>query len=473
MRHCTRIYTAIQVEVSDLTGTEFTRLAEIIPRGVTAARRHEAELASLSVSPEAFAAYRAEVLAVERHSRQIPIIDVIVLDNRTRVDDRVIQYHITQQTDQPLDLPRLKNDLGRIYELGIFESVEFELDQQGGWTVLTVIAHEKYYAPTLLHLGVAYRQSYTGRSRFMLSGRLILLELNRLGAEWRNDFSIGAMLGIRSEWYQPLGLARRYFLATRASISSWEISIMDDGYEVGRYTYWPSRFGLDAGLNLGVVAELRTGLRWGWDVTKTNSGSLQVPEVHDDAAEFVSSLRIDMVDNHGIPRRGYSGNLNLLLSRPDLGATRNYDRLDGDFLVAGTRGRNTLQVHLEGGSDFGSDMPYYRFFALGGLRRLSGYKDFELRGRAFALANLGYLRRLGGEDLWIATRWYLGLWFDVGNIWETTSQVALDDLIYCGAISLVADTLIGPIQIAYGRADTGRYEFYLNIGVHISTPMNQ
>ena len=98
---------------------------------------------------------------------------------------------------------------------------------------------------------------------------------------------------------------------------------------------------------------------------------------------------------------------------------------------------------LQGSTDFGSGMPYYQHFYLGGLHALSGYHVQRLHGRAYGLANVGWLHRLSGSDLPFASKTYLGLWFDAGNVWLDSQDAAFDDLIYNGAITLLLETPLG------------------------------
>lgn len=54
-----------------------------------------------------------------------------------------------------------------------------------------------------------------GNSNYSLSVNHTRTQLNRLGAEWRNDFKFGINKGISSEFYQPLDYGGRFFIAPR------------------------------------------------------------------------------------------------------------------------------------------------------------------------------------------------------------------------------------------------------------------
>jgi hypothetical protein len=49
-------------------------------------------------------------------------------------------------------------------------------------------------------------------------------------------------------------------------------------------------------------------------------------------------------------------------------------------------------------------------------------------------------------------------------VWESWSEASFDRLRYAGAAIIGATTVIGPIQIGYGRGDDGTGSFFLTIG---------
>ena len=151
----------IKPNVEEWVGTEFDRMASIIPLGNTAAIEVEKELVKLAVAPDQFKNWRNRV---ENHPLPHPEVDLIVLDNLTRIDDQVIHRLIHIPTDAPLDLDLLKTNLGEIYELGLVESVDFDLQLVAGYNILTIIVREKPYAPYIIHFGGAYSLGYDGAS---------------------------------------------------------------------------------------------------------------------------------------------------------------------------------------------------------------------------------------------------------------------------------------------------------------------
>jgi NTE family protein len=155
-----------------------------------------------------------------------------------------------------------------------------------------------------------------------------------------------------------------------------------------------------------------------------------------------------------------------------LGSDVDFDRLWGHAIAATSNSKGTLLMSLQGGTDLGSPAPFYEDFYLGGLRSLSGYHVERKRGSTFGVASVGWLHRLGGGTLPVASRASLGFWFDVGNVWFDSEDPRLGDLIYNGAVSLLIETPLGPLHLGYGVADGGQSAVHLDFGIHLGSPAN-
>ncbi|MBD3220603.1 BamA/TamA family outer membrane protein [bacterium] len=455
----------IRPELERWTGQEYDRLAEIMPPGEQAAQLRADELAALSIATPQYRMWRNRV-STREYPR--PVVERLELVNETRILDEVIRDRLNVTAGAPFSRTDLRAGLEEIYELGVVERSEFTLDRG----TLEVRVTEKPYAPWVVHIGGSYRMSYTGISPFMAHVRLNRMEVNRFGAEWRTDLTVGSVLGGHSEFYQPLGLARQWFVAPFLHASLRDDGLFVDDLFIGDYQYRRLELGVDVGRAVGRSLELRAGLVGGQHATEWTNGLLRVPKLHDEFLAVRTGLTFDSLDDHRLPAHGVKGEIRLLSPQPWLGSDVQYDRLWGQFLVAVGGDRNTVLLDIEGGTDLGSDPPYYQHFYLGGLRSLSGYQIDRLRGTSFGLASVGWLHRLAGGALPFATRSYLGLWLDAGNVWFDEQDVGLDDMIYNAAISLLLETPLGPLHIGYGRADDGNDAVHLDFGVHLGSPVN-
>ena len=170
------------------------------------------------------------------------------------------------------------------------------------------------------------------------------------------------------------------------------------------------------------------------------------------------------MDSAYFPAQGRYGLVDLFLSRRSLGADVSYDKMAGSFSQVFHRGRHRVYVALDGGTNLGTEVPFYDDFLVGGFGSLSGFKEGQLRGPLFGVARLGYYARSGGLSGRFGRGVYLGGWVEAGNAWANRSEARLDNLIYSGTVGAGVDTFLGPAYLVYGRSDDGHDAFYLSLG---------
>ena len=114
-----------------------------------------------------------------------------------------------------------------------------------------------------------------------------------------------------------------------------------------------------------------------------------IPPFHHDAATFAkAALTIDQVDHAFFPRAGYRAVASAYAATTSFGSAQDYQRFEGFANVVHSWGPHTLNLNVSGGTDFGSDMPAYESFALGGPLRLSGFRIGQFNGHEFAFGRL-------------------------------------------------------------------------------------
>ena len=96
---------------------------------------------------------------------------------------------------------------------------------------------------------------------------------------------------------------------------------------------------------------------------------------------------------------------------------------------------------------------------------MSGYRPDELSGETFALGQLIYRYRLSeGSAQTLGSKIYVGGSLEAGQVWATRRDFELNDLRYGASVYVGADTALGPMFLAVGRADDGRQAVYLFMG---------
>ena len=86
---------------------------------------------------------------------------------------------------------KLKEDVDRLYGLNVYEHVGYSLVKEGGKTGVEFRTRPKSWGPHFLKLAVSLEDDFEGSTAFNVAGRLTTTGINALGAEWRNDVSVG------------------------------------------------------------------------------------------------------------------------------------------------------------------------------------------------------------------------------------------------------------------------------------------
>jgi len=326
-----------------------------------------------------------------------------------------------------------------------------------------VQANGKYYAPNIFRVGVSYTGGQQGRSRLSLRLRHTWMEVNRLGAEWRNDVQLGRIAGIRSEFYQPLAACRRPFVALggtwKEAVQEW----YEDLIETGEYIQKDLNATFDLGYSLWNFGELRAGVLYGHQELK-NKTATPLSESSGPHGGYTARLGIDLLDDPVFPTRGIAGEARMFLVRRDFGDDTDYDRLQARARGVGTLAGNSFALGLEGGSDLGSSLPDHEEFTLGGLFRLSGYHDRQIHGPTYGLISGRWYRPISSSAGLFATTWYVGLGLEAGDAWTSASEARLGELRAGFHLALMVKTYLGPGILAYGRTRDGHDAVYLLIG---------
>ena len=256
-----------------------------------------------------------------------------------------------------------------------------------------------------------------------------------------------------SELYQPLDFGGHWFVAPFVDFESRRDPFYEDGKRLAELQSRVGSVGLDFGYQVTRFAEFRVGYERGLISVSTESGGLP-EEISDDvevsgvdfgAVRFLA--RTDQLDSATFPKHGHRSLIRADLSRESLGGDDDFDRWEAKLSKFWTFGPNTIVGAADGGWSPGGVLPEYAKFKIGGFLSLSGFSRSELRGQSYGVARLAYYRH--AFDL------YFGAMVEGGNVWQSTDEAALDDLIGTATVFLGKDSRLGPVYLAYGYAQGG------------------
>ena len=451
----------VQLRLAGISTVDYDLTREIIREGEATSKLYVDRLSRYVASENEYEEY----LDRQRSAPVAPWrIDAIELDNNSRVHDRVLARRISIQPGDTLDLDRLEHDLGRIYELGLFGVVDFEIEERDDGNVLKLLTSEKYYAPNILNFGFELVDDLEGRSRAGFLVRYTRLEMNRLGGEWRTDFRLGQSREVRSEWFQPLESSRTLFMASIVRASYDVQDIYNEGTRTAEYLSRGLAGEIDLGMQIWRFGEVRVGMFISSVDRRFQAGCGDLPTGERERAGFTAELQFDSLDDPDFPRSGGATWVRFTSTRSDIGGDDDYDKLEVDWAEFFSVGVNTGFLTFSGGSSMKTDLPYDEQFLFGGPQSFSGLRYGEERGEYFGVARAGYYRQIMEGMPMLGTALYIGGWFEAGNIWMDQDDASIDDLRYAGSIVLGAKSVIGPVQVGFGYNDNDEGSVFFTIG---------
>lgn len=449
----------LKPELGDISTGSFLEASQAIDPGYQSAMAIQAELTQLALMLEPTdRAPRAYSVVTEQ-----TIIGFIEVVNDSVLSDKVVSELISLKAGDTLNVDKLERDLARIYGLKYFERVDYDVVEKGGRTGLIVFAKAKAWNADSFRFGLTLEDDFDGESNYNLAASFTKTGLNSLGGEWRTDVRIGDDPLIFTEFYQPLRSDLRPFIRSRIQLERSDVNLFEDGTRVAEYRVRDVALSFDAGWQFSSYGVLDVEVVRAWGDAKLSIGPTGVEDQSFNRGELVTRFIYDQIDDISWPKDGEYLSLKWLSSLKELGADENYDTISYAGNITRTFDRNTFFLRSEGGLTVSAKSPVYDLFQLGGLNRLAGFTRNELSGQNYVYGSVGGYRRLT-ERTMLGMPVYAGATLEAGNVWENRGDISANDLIFGGSVFVGADTIAGPVYLAYGHAEQGRDSVYLFLG---------
>ena len=453
----------ISPELGDFSTGDFDHLQQIAPLGEVAARKVADRLARLSLPAGEYAALRQrQLVAVAPDLRPV---DQIRFDNLKRVNPKTAQAAMDTKPGQPLDQQTLDRDMRRIYGTGDFEHVNYRFLEEPGKRVLAVDAVEKSWGPDYLRFGLGLSSDFTGDAFFNLLGSYRQTWLNDRGAEWRTDVQLGHTSGLYTELYQPFSADGPLFVAPHAAVERRTADLYQGDHRVASYQMTSKLAGVDLGSNFNRYGELRLGIVGGKLNPRLDTGPESLSPGDSSIAQgaFTTRLTLDQLDSVHFPRAGWRAGMGVFKSDSSLGADDEYTKWDADGNAVFSFGNNTFNFALKAGGKLGSNpLPRYDQFQWGGFLTQSGYATGQLAGESLQFARAMYYHRILQGSIFEGA--YSGISLEAGKIGNPLVPGNTESWLKSASIFIAADSPIGPMYLAYGRAQDGNSSFYFYLG---------
>ncbi|MCP4995602.1 MAG: BamA/TamA family outer membrane protein [Gammaproteobacteria bacterium] len=438
-------------DLGNISSADFSKSTEANIRGRQAAVEKKDRLSG-------FAAFNPN----NQPLRKLPYksssgVAFIRIESDSILDEAIFINALGVKVGDPVDVQKIEEGVGRVYDLGIFQQVDYQLVEERGKTGILLRSQEKSWGTDNLRFGLQLgSDTGHGGSFFNASAAYTMVPFNSKMGQWRTFLQMGHEPALTTDLYQHLDDELHYFIRGGLFYITKRFELASDKNMISEFRQAQLGAELWAGRELGDWGRLELGLRrYAGEVDQAIGENFLIGEKVQ-TGQMVSAFRLDTLDNIFFPREGNYASLAWRASRESLGADGDYNQLELTLGGAKSWGKHTAIGML----DFNTSedgLPLEDHYFLGGFRRLSGLRQNQLVGPNAGLGVVGYLYEIYHSNYFPV---YAGGTLEVGNVWREQSDISLNDTIFAGSLMLGADTPIGPLFFAYGHAQGGQKGIY-------------
>lgn len=450
-------------DLNGFSGLDADKYAAIIKKGEEITEEKLPLLEALRVSDKKYEEYRQTYRV--KHSYLSPIIDSIEIENPTYISDDSIRSRIHQQVGSRLDLERLRFDLQHLYNMMIFDSLDYKIDTIDGKNILHIVTTPSWDNHGEVRFAIGLEDDFQGHSSYSLKVGYTMFGLNSLGGEWKSDFEIGRYQKAYSELFQPFDTMQRYYM--RPSMVSESVTDIFPLSDFGNQELYSSRVGGSFVLGAHVTTDYEFELGASIFKDDVKVDSLGIDSQYQ-ARPIFALINIDNLDNVNFPKVGLKSELRWTKEMHNWGSDYGYEQLYFDLEKPFRFYANNVTLYMKYGNTYITDevARVKGTFTLGGLFNLSGYAPYSFNGDNVALAVLRYTYEVkdGGFFGTLNAPLYAGFSLESGNTWESDESLSYSSVKYSGTLYVAADTLLGPLYLALGSSVDGEISAYLYLG---------
>jgi len=465
----------ISPALGELGSGDFERTQALITAGQQAAESMLPQLRRFALSPAAYAEW---TLARTQQTSTSPRLAAIAFEGSQIAQPERMKDQLETRPGQQFDTERAERDAQLLASSGDYERVDYHVEQRPHGDTLVFAMEDKTWGPNYFRIGLDLSTDFSGESAFNLRVSHNRHWLTSSGTEWRNQVSIGQTPRLFTEIYQPLrfklGNSNDWFVAASGELERRTINLydVDSGRALARLRRDASTLAADLGQPWGRLGEIRLGVvHQDWRITpKLITQQLAANDDRLDQNWHETGLRlkavVDQLDFANFPQRGYRVLIEAAAGQQSGGTTvrrASFTRFEMQATGVRSWGVHTLNLNARAliarQPEDSAQGPY----TLGGFQQLSGYQPGQVTGNTLLFGRATYYQRL--RETPVLTRgFFVGGSLEAGNAWARRDDVSLRDLRLAASVFVGADTGIGPLYLALGRAPKGGSAVYLFIG---------
>lgn len=447
----------IKPDLGVIQNTDFDMLDEAISKGYQSVQGYDRQLSSFTSE--------SDIKRVAPESlHQVALITAITIENDSKLSEKFLRSGISQETNQEFDREQLEKDLEVLYGYQHFENLSYKLIPGEGGVTLSILAKDKTWGKDLLGVNFDLFTNSDGESGYNLGLNFRKTGVTRRGGESFTAIRFGQEPMVRTELYLPLDYRQVSSFSPYLRYGQQSFNNVLDRDIQTRFNMEDFIFGAMFGLEVSNLSMFAIGAEEHRGNIETYIGPDTGTFHFKDIVRYFL-FEYDSLDSLDFPTSGSFVRLRYDDVSPKQRFVEDFSLVSVNLLKGINFGANTVIFKAEMVRSIHSLSSRHFQQSLGGFLNLSGPHDNALVGNSKAYANMTYLRRLDKQSLLpVDLPVYIGFSFEAGNVWDKSSDMSRHDLIHAGALMMAIDSPLGPIYLAYGRAEEGYSSFYIKLG---------
>lgn len=447
----------IEPELEGYTNSDFGKAAQLFDLGSQAAREKFTALSALALE-------HGLALASAPEPGLIPVSEVVVA-RVTMAGNPIYQSEVDRlapyQPGQRVSVVEIDQSVQRIYGLGTFESVSYQVIPTGeGRSELRYILDEKRLGLGVTRMGLRVGINGQGSDNWEVYFGFRRPNLLYSGSEAELNFLAGRSYGVDAKLHLPNRPWEGLFLRPTLYSYSRLHDIYTNREMRAQFTVESTGLSLDAGYYLGTFGEFTLGYQLEYASANPRIMAIRFDEFGERLSGLRGGLRLDTLDRKPFPTRGFTSEIEGVRMLRDIWSELDYSRLIWRGAIAiPLADRHTIEPNWTLASSLNTSPARTQVMFLGGFPGLLGYAFEEFYGNELARLQMLYRWQL-------SNRVYLLLAGNIGQTWDSLDQAdqQWDNLHWGGGGGVALDTPLGPLSLTLGLGEQGRSNLYFNFG---------
>ena len=372
-----------------------------------------------------------------------------------RVNPEYLRTLTKVHAGDTVDTAAISRDAARMAVVDDLEGVEYKLAGDPANPDLVWQPKESQLGPDYLRPSAGLYGAGGGDLQFQVGIQHVRRWINSYGAEWRNRIQLGTDSLVETSFYQPINVAQTMFIQPTALARQSVEDIYNDGSRVARYHFNDAGGQIDLGANWTSYGQIRVGYWASNRRANVDIGTPLLPQVNTTDAGLAATATYDSREEESFASHGVAAAVQFFESSTDLGAERNWQRVEAAVRSGFPAGKMMMWFTAAGGSELGSTLPSDRAFSIGGPQSFPGYAMGEIRARRYWTADGAFLWHVADILPILSQKLYGGITLEGGQVYGRFDPVP-DGTLYGASLSVGGRTPLGTITLGVGWASGSR-----------------